>query len=83
MAKVIEKKTIWATFGAFGIGSAITLLNNLQADAELLGSVPGWLQALITMSAPPAVVFLSSYQAKHTKRPDLGEADDIAVPPAY
>lgn len=80
MKGLVEKKVSWATLGSFGIGVGITLLNNLQADAELLGSTPSWLQSVITLFAPPLVVFLSGYKAPHTPRPDLANADEVNNP---
>lgn len=68
----VETKVKAATVAAFGVGVAIALLNWTEANSQLLGSLPSWLQAVVTMAVPPLLTFLSAWQAQHTSRPDMG-----------
>lgn len=68
----IETKVKTATWAAALVGIAVTVLNALPGNSQLLGPLPAWLQAVITVVVPPAVTFLSGWAARHTPRPDNG-----------
>lgn len=66
----IEKKVQAATYAALAVGGVVAVLNWAAADSELLGGLPAWLQAVVSVAVPPLVTFLSGWQAKHTPRPN-------------
>jgi hypothetical protein len=70
----IEAKVKAATSAAFFVGFAVAFLNWAVGDSQLMGSLPPWAQALATLVIPPLVTFLGGWQAKHTPRPDMGDA---------
>jgi hypothetical protein len=72
MAAPVETKVKAATSAAFLVGLAVALLNWAVGDSSLMGSLPAWAQALVTLVVPPLVTFLSGWQAQHTPRPDTG-----------
>lgn len=72
MAAPTESKVKAATGGAFAVGLLISFLNWSVGDSQLMGSLPPWAQALAVLVVPPAVTFLSGWQAQHTPRPDHG-----------
>lgn len=65
----VEKKVKAATSAATFVGLVIAVLNWAIGDSSLLGTLPGWAQALIVLVVPPLITFLSGYQAAHTPRP--------------
>jgi len=69
---LVEAKVIASTAAAALIGIAVTLLNEIPGNASLMGSVPGWLQGLITVAVPPLITFVTGWLTKHTPRPELG-----------
>lgn len=69
----IEAKVHAATWAAALIGIAVTLLNALPGNSELMGPLPAWLQAVITVVVPPLATFLSGWAARHTPRPAGGQ----------
>lgn len=69
----VETKVKAATGAAFLIGIAVAFLNWAVGDSTLMGSLPAWGQALAALVIPPVVTFLTSWQAAHTPRPDLGD----------
>lgn len=75
MAAPVEKKVKAASAASFGVGLAVALLNDIEADSTLLGPLPGWLQAPLLALVPTGLVWLAGYKARHTPR-DL--ADPIA-----
>jgi hypothetical protein len=68
----IELKVIAATAATFAVSIAVALLNAVEAQHELLGSLPGALQFVTLAVIPTVVTFLSGYLARHTPR---GPAD--------
>ncbi|MEV5472948.1 holin [Streptomyces sp. NPDC052207] len=69
-AKLKVEAKVWAaTTAAFIASVAVSLLNAVQDNHALLGSLPGPLQAVILIVAPTAVTFLAGWAAKHTPRP--------------
>lgn len=68
----IESKVKAATIAAFAVGVLVSALNEAQANSQLLGTLPSWLQAVALVAVPPLVTFLSGWQARHTPRPDTG-----------
>ncbi|RSO26423.1 holin [Streptomyces sp. WAC 06725] len=66
----VEKKVSATTLGSLGAAVAITVLNGTVGDADLMGSVPAWLQHLATLIVPPLITFLGGYTARHTPRSD-------------
>jgi len=68
----IEAKVWAATTAAFIASVTVSLLNAVQDNHALLGSLPGALQAVILVVAPTAATFLAGYAAKHTPRPSDG-----------
>lgn len=69
----VEKKVQAATSAAFLVGIGIALLNWAVGDSQLMGSLPSWAQAAVTLLAPPLLTFLSGWKAQHTHRPDLAD----------
>jgi len=68
MAAPIETKVTAATVMTFVVGLAAAVLNAVQADSSLLGSLPAWLQAPVLALVPAGLAFLAGYRAKHTPR---------------
>lgn len=68
----VETKVKAATGGAFLVGLVVALLNWEVGDSQLMGSLPAWVQTLVTLAVPPLITFLSGWQARHTPRPDMG-----------
>jgi len=68
----VETKVKAATSGAFLVGLAVALLNWGVGDSSLMGSLPPWAQALVTLVVPPLITFLSGWQAQHSPRPLTG-----------
>lgn len=69
----VETKVKASTGAAFAVGLVIAMLNWAVGDSQLLGSLPDWSQALVTLVVPPLVTFLSGWKAAHSPRPDAGE----------
>lgn len=67
----IEAKVTAATWAAAAVGVLITVLNTAAADSSLLGSLPPWLQGVLTVVIPPLATFLSGWKARHTPRPGI------------
>ncbi|WP_433856640.1 holin [Streptomyces kronopolitis] len=72
----VEVKVKAATAAATVLAVIVTVLNAVVADSALLGSLPGWLQAVITLVTLPLATFYAGWKARHT--PQVPEA----VPPA-
>ncbi|WP_326739156.1 holin [Streptomyces sp. NBC_01022] len=68
MAAPIETKVTAATVMTFAVGIAAAVLNAVQADSSLLGSLPAWLQAPVLALVPAGLAFLAGYRARHTPR---------------
>lgn len=68
----VETKVQAATGAAVFVGIGIALLNWAVGDSQLMGSLPSWAQALVTVVVPPLITFLSGWKAPHTPRPDTG-----------
>jgi len=64
----VEAKVIAATCMSTGVGVAVAVLNDVEADHQMLGGLPAWAQALVLVVVPPVATFLAGYQAKHTPR---------------
>lgn len=76
MKQPIELKVKWATYAALLLGGVVAALNWAAADSELLGGLPPWLQAAVSLLVPPVVTFLSGWQAAHTPR-QLGPETNV------
>ena len=69
----VETKVKAATSAALLVGLAIALLNWAVGNSQLLGTLPPWIQALVSLVVPPIVTFLSGWQASHSPRLDNGD----------
>jgi hypothetical protein len=64
LAKLKVEAKVWAaTTAAFAASVVVSLLNAVQDNHALLGSLPGPLQAVILI-----VTFLAGYATRHTPR---------------
>ncbi|HET6635229.1 MAG TPA: holin [Streptomyces sp.] len=72
----IEAKVKTATWAATLVGIAVTVLNALPGNSQLMGPLPAWLQAVITVVVPPLVTFLAGWAARHTPRTGTGAVAD-------
>lgn len=68
MAAPIEKKVKSSTAMATIVGAVVTILNAAVGNSQLMGSLPSWLQGLLTLVGPPLAVFLAGFYAPHTPR---------------
>ncbi|NUQ95312.1 MAG: holin [Streptomyces sp.] len=68
MSAPIERKVMASTAMATVVGAFVTILNAAVGNSQLMGSLPGWLQGLLTLVGPPLAVFLAGYAAPHTSR---------------
>jgi len=64
----VEVKVIASALASAGIGVAVAILNQVENDHALLGSVPAPLQSVILILLPPLASFLAGWSAKHTPR---------------
>lgn len=64
----IELKVIASTAATFAVSLILAILNAVQDNHALLGSVPSALQFVILVAIPSAVTFLGGFLAKHTPR---------------
>lgn len=64
----VEKKVTVATIAAFVVGVLIAILNAVQANPDLLGGLPTWLQSLLLVLIPTLATFGGGYLAPHTPR---------------
>ena len=64
----VEEKVKSATAATFLVSLLIAVLNQVVADASLLGPLPAWLQAVVIAGAPAALTFFSGWQARHSPR---------------
>jgi hypothetical protein len=76
----IEAKVAAATGSAAGAGILFAVLNDVENDSSLLGSLPAWAQAVVLVLVPPAAAFFGGYYTKHTPRPPAAPA--LVPPPA-
>lgn len=60
----LSPKAVAATVVSGLVGIVVALLNGLQADPAMLGSLPTWAQSLVLLLVPPVITFLAAYQAK-------------------
>lgn len=66
--KAVEVK-VWASSAAtFIVSAALALLNAIQDNHALLGSLPTWAQSLLLAVVPTLIVFATGYLARHTPR---------------
>jgi hypothetical protein len=68
----VETKVKAATSATFLISLLAAVLNAVAANDQLLGPLPAWLQPFLIALVPPALTFLSGWQAKHTPRGPAG-----------
>lgn len=59
----LSPKMVWSTAGTTLVMVVVAVLNAVQADPALLGGLPIWLQSLILIVIPPALVGFVGYQA--------------------
>lgn len=71
----VELKVWAATVGSLGAGLVLAVLEAVTAQPAMLEVLPAWARFLVIACAPTLVVFLSSYVAPHTSRPDLTPAE--------
>lgn len=71
----IEAKVKASSLASFAVGVALALLNDVQNDHALLGSVSAPVQAVVLMVAPPLATFLAGWATKHTPR-NAGTSED-------
>jgi hypothetical protein len=70
----VEAKVIASTAASAAAGIGVAVLNDVEADHQLLGGTPAWAQALVLVLVPPLAAFLAGYQARHTPREDSPSA---------
>jgi hypothetical protein len=73
----VETKVWYATAGAYLAGvAALGIVNAVTADdnALLVAALPDALEMFVLPSVPAVVSFISGWVARHTPRPDLGQA---------
>ena len=51
------------------VSVVVEVLNAASTNSSLLGSLPGWLQAVILVAAPTVATYLAGWATKHTHRP--------------
>lgn len=68
MSAPIEAKVKASTLTATVVGVLVTVLNTAVGNSQLMGSLPTWLQSLLTLVIPPLATFLAGYAAPHTPR---------------
>lgn len=68
MAPKVESKVKWSAVAAFVAGVVVAILNAVQDNPDLLGSMPTWAQTVIIALAPALLAFLGGYAAPHTAR---------------
>lgn len=69
----IELKVIASTAVTFVVSTVVAVLNAIQDDHALLGSLPSPVQFIVLAVIPTLATFASGYLAKHTPRtPDGG-----------
>jgi uncharacterized RDD family membrane protein YckC len=59
----VSPKAIAAGVVGALVGVIVTVLNAMQAQPDLLGSLPTFWQSAILLVIPPVVSFLAAYQA--------------------
>ncbi len=64
----IESKVIHSTMASAVVGVAVAVLNDLENNHALLGSVPAPAQSVILTLIPPLASFLAGWSARHTPR---------------
>jgi hypothetical protein len=70
----VELKVITSTFASLAVGIGLAILNAVQADHSMMGSLGPTYQAIILAIVPALITGLVGYQTRHTARPDLGAA---------
>ncbi|MFI0939127.1 holin [Streptomyces sp. NPDC021020] len=65
----VELKVIASTAATLVASLLLAILNAVQDDHALLGSLPTAVQTVILIVAPTVATFLAGYAAKHTPRP--------------
>jgi len=70
---VIEAKVIASTIATFVVSLVLAILNDVQSNHALLGSLPTWSQSVIIAVIPTAITFVSGYLTRHTPRTDIGQ----------
>jgi hypothetical protein len=64
----VEAKVKAATAATFVVSLLLVVLNSVAGDSTLLDPLPDWLQVIVVALVPPAVTFLTAWQASHTPR---------------
>jgi hypothetical protein len=64
----IEMKVKASTAMATAVGVLVTVLNAVVGNSQLMGSMPSWLQLVLTLFGPPLATFLGGFYAPHTSR---------------
>lgn len=85
MAAPIETKVKASTAAGLAVGVLVTVLNAVVGNSQLMGSMPAWLQSLITLFGPPLATFLAGFYSPHTPRVTAAPEPPAAgpgVPPA-
>ncbi len=69
----IETKVAHSTAASAVVGVAVAVLNDVEANHALLGSIPAPAQTVILAAVPPLATFLAGWLARHTPRtPSVG-----------
>lgn len=68
MSAPIETKVKASTTVATLVGVLVTVLNTTVGNHQLMGSLPAWLQSLLTLFGPPLATFMAGWYAPHTPR---------------
>lgn len=67
VARVVEVKVIVSSLITLFAGVVVGILNAVQADSSILGSLPAWLQFVLLAALPPVLAFAAGY-AKESNR---------------
>lgn len=71
----IETKVKVATIATYvGVTVLLGVLEGFNGDANLIKSLPDWLEPFLVPLIPTAITYFSAYKANHTPRPDLGQS---------
>jgi len=71
--QAIEKKVYAATGATTAVGVVIAVLNDVEANHQLLGSLPEAAQTAILAVIPGVLTFAAAWKVAHTPRPTIDE----------
>lgn len=71
-SRPVERKVTAASAGSYlGLLAALTVLQAISADLDLIAFLPDWLETLVIPLLPGLIAYVAGYRARHTARPDL------------